>query len=177
MAQPNDAPLDDLNPYSQRFAAQLFRAHPEWRGLATPPPWPGADRGVLYVKLESPVDQRRVLSIITDGDEITVGFGEHGWHAHFGGWAGDDEATNFAEALEMIDGLLTEAVVLVQSYHGDEPGWSSVIAAADSADFAGADRLEVLVVWEPGCYAVPHLTSVGTAERLKHPVSCQHQIF
>lgn len=143
MTQPIGVSLEDLNPYARRFAGRLFAAHPEWGGLASPPPWPNAQHGILYVELHSPFDARRILTITTDGGEVTVAFGEHGWHAHFGDWTGADEPTSFAEALEMIDGIVTEELALVQSYNGDTPGWSSVIAAGESCEFGNADRLEL----------------------------------
>jgi len=76
--------LDALNSVSRRFAELLFAEHPEWVPYATVPSGEGWDEGVLVVSVTSPVSLH-TLSVDTDGGEITVGFGETGWHAHF--WA------------------------------------------------------------------------------------------
>ena len=134
---------DDLNPYSRRFAEQLFAAYPEWRARATGEPWPNADAGCFLVEVPSPADPARRLHVTTDGGEITVGFGEHGWHTHFGEWTGADEATSFREALALVAGLLAEEVVVLQAFVDGEARWSQSLAANEAPELCGADRGEV----------------------------------
>ena len=93
-------PREALNPYSRRFAERLFEAYPHWETLAMTPPWPNADVGSFTIEVPSPANPSRVLSIGTDGEEITVGFGEHGWHARYGDWTGATEEESLPKRLQ-----------------------------------------------------------------------------
>ena len=71
---------------------------------------------------------------------MTVGFGPE-WHAHYGEWAGDDESDGFAQALDDIDGILAERLVLATGFRGGVPIVSALIPAGHPPDFGGVEQL------------------------------------
>jgi hypothetical protein len=133
---------DELNPYSRRFADRLFALYPQWEHLAKLEPWPNADPGCFLVEVSSPVDPERQLSVGTDGEEITVGFGPHGWHAHYGAWTGADEESSFVEALEEIAGILEERLVVAVGTQDGQTGASTLIPAGEDPGLNGYDRID-----------------------------------
>ena len=116
-----------LNEYSRRFADRLFAAHPEWRPLAQSDPEGFPPPGSLLVEVPSPVTGRG-LWVRTYGDQITVDFGEHGWHEHFGA-DGKTEEVAFTKALAFIEDLLSERVVVVTRIFFARPVWTRAIEA------------------------------------------------
>ena len=120
--------LDELNPYSRRFAERLFTAYPRWRERAIVDPNGGSPPGSLRVRVPSPVSTRE-LGVRTYGEQITVDFGPHGWHDHFGEWSGKDEGAIFAAALAFIADLLAERVVLATRCLFGRPVWSRPMRA------------------------------------------------
>jgi hypothetical protein len=130
--------LDELNPYSRRFAERLLAAHPEWEGRLTLTPWPNAEPGSFVVAVPSPADPERELWVSTDGGEVTVGFGRE-WHAHYGERTGDDEADSFAQALDDVEGILTERLVLATGFRGGEPIVAALIPAGHPPAFGGVE--------------------------------------
>ena len=117
-----------LNEYSRRFAERLFVAHPEWRPLARSDPEGFPAPGSLLVEVPSPVTGRG-LWVRTYGDQITVDFGEHGWHEHFGAESGKTEEAAFAKALAFIEDLLSERLVVVTRILFSRPAWTRAIEA------------------------------------------------
>src|SRR6478672_8508551 len=107
---------ESLNPYSSRFAERLFSHYPQWEALATSEPWANADPGAFLVEVPSSVSPERVLWVGTDGGEVTVAFGPE-WHGHYGGWTGVDEESSFTEALEDIEGILTDRLIVAVGIH------------------------------------------------------------
>ena len=71
--------IDDLSPFSRRFASRLFEKYPEWREFSSSPS--GEYWGVLLVEVMSPLGDRR-LAINANGGEVTVYFGGKVWHSH-----------------------------------------------------------------------------------------------
>jgi hypothetical protein len=145
MSSPVDL-LARLNPYSARFARVLFDAYPECQARAAMEPWPNADPGCFVVEVPSPADPAQVLSAGTDGGEVTVGFGEHDWHAHFGAWTGDDESTSFAEALAEVAGILAGRRVLAVCFRDGRGSVSDLVDARQVPDLGDCERV-VLYGW------------------------------
>jgi len=121
--------LHDLNPWSRRFAERLFAAHPEWRSIARRDPEGFPLPGSLLLEVASPV-VGRALMIRTHGDQVTVDFGRHGWHDHFGSSSGQSESAAFGAALALIEDLMTERVVVVTRVLFGRPVWSRAVDAA-----------------------------------------------
>jgi hypothetical protein len=118
-----------LNPYSQRFAERLFVAHPEWRTIAQRDPTGFPAPGSLLVTVQSPVAGRE-LWIRTYGDQVTVDFGQQGWHEHFGPGTATDEAGIFDAAIGFIDDLLNDRKVVATRYLFGRPLWSRAMDAS-----------------------------------------------
>jgi hypothetical protein len=55
----------------------------------------------------------RELWVRTYGDQITVDFGQHGWHEHFGPESASGEEAVFAKAIAFIEDLLSDRLVVV----------------------------------------------------------------
>jgi hypothetical protein len=120
--------LDELNPWSRRFAERLLAAHPEWRSLGRRDPEGSPPPASLLLDVPSPV-AGRALMIRTDGDQVTVDFGPRGWHDHFGSSSGQTEDAAFAAALAFIDDLMAERVVIVTRVLFGRPLWSRAVEA------------------------------------------------
>lgn len=131
-----------LNSYSQRFAERLFAEHPDWECRAQIEPWATSDPGSFLVEVPSP-SAGRVLSVGTDGGEVTVALGPE-WHGHYGGWTGADEATSFAEALANIAGILADRLVVAVGFREGRPGMSTLLPAGEPAwfDVDGVERVD-----------------------------------
>jgi hypothetical protein len=135
--------LDDLNPYSRRFAIRLFAAYPEWRELALIPPDDQWGSGTLEVVVRSPLADRE-LRIETVGDEVTVGFGDHGWHAHYFPWDGADESAVFSRALDDIADILSEALAVLVRFADGVVQSSETHWADEPVEFKAAERIEIV---------------------------------
>ena len=136
--------LTQLNAYSARFARLLFAAHPEWQALAAAEPWPDAEPGCFAVVVPSPGDPAQALTVTTDGGEVTVAFGEQGWHTHFGSWTGADETTSFAQALAEVAGILAGRRVLAVCDRGGRRGSvAELLDAGTAPDLGGCERLTI----------------------------------
>jgi hypothetical protein len=118
-----------LNRYSQRFVERLLAVHPEWRALAQQDPEGFPAPGSLLIELPSPVASRRLL-IRTYGNQITIDFGPHGWHEHFGPWRGPSDEVVFAAALAFIEDLLADRLVVVTRVFFGRPVWSRAVEAS-----------------------------------------------
>jgi hypothetical protein len=117
-----------LNAYSQGFTERLLAAHPEWESLARSDPEGFPEPGSLLVEVPSPV-VGRALWVRTYGDQITVDFGEHGWHEHFGRESGKTDEAVFTKALAFIEDLLSDRLVLVTRIFFSRPVWTRAIEA------------------------------------------------
>jgi hypothetical protein len=105
--------------------------------------WPNADPGSFVVEVPSPVHPERKLWVGTDGNEITVGFGEHGWHTHFGDWVHQNEAESFEAALEEIAAILSEDWVLAVGFREDgTPGLSILVPVCQDPKLGDYPRVE-----------------------------------
>lgn len=133
---------DDLNPYSRRFANRLFATYPAWEAQLVREPWPNADAGSFLVAIPSPTHPERELWVGTDGGEITVGFGKE-WHDHHGSWTGASEEESFTEALEQIQGILDERLIMAVGFRAGSGAASTLIAAGTKPNLGkGIERIE-----------------------------------
>ena len=108
--------MGGLNPFARRFSEVLFARFPQWRAFATVDP-PSADTpGALVVEVPAPRGDARTLHISTCDDSITIGFDQ--WHCHAGGFAGTVEEDDFAEAIQLLEGLVTETVIVAVTSRG-----------------------------------------------------------
>lgn len=135
--------LDDLNPYSRRFATALFARFPEWVEFAKVSTADG-EPGTLAVDVPSPGDPKELLWLGTFGEEVTVGFGSQGWHTHYGGFIDSDESTAFAESIETVEAIISEELAIATSFRGGDVTSSYTIYVDEELDFRRADRIEVL---------------------------------
>jgi hypothetical protein len=116
-----------LNAYSQRFAERLLAVHPEWRPLARSDPEGFPPPGSLLVEVASLVPGRE-LWVRTYGDQVTIDFGEHGWHENFGHPGATEEAV-FAKALAFIEDLLSDRLLVVTRIFLGRPFWTRAVEA------------------------------------------------
>ena len=105
--------------------------------------YPNMEAGSFLLEVPSPATATRHLSVSTDGDEVTVGFGSE-WHDHYGSWTGDDEETSFRQALEAIEALLSERTVVVVGYRDGRPAWSTAQRINDQLPSWDAERYEII---------------------------------
>jgi hypothetical protein len=143
-------PSSSLNEYSRRFAELLFAMYPAWREHMVVEPWPNADSGCFCVEIASPAAPDQPLWIGTDGGEVTVGFGAHGWHDHFGEWTGADEATSFQQALDEVAAIIAGRRLLAVGFYEGIASVSQVYDANESPSFERVERIETFS-WPGGC--------------------------
>src|SRR5438270_13193705 len=100
-------------------AEQLFAEFPEWRALARTET---AEGGAEFLVIEvAPPPQAMVehgLVIDTSNDEVTVGF--DCYHSHFDDWVGDGEHFGTQAAIEFIKQIVSERIVVVSWWQGEE---------------------------------------------------------
>lgn len=101
--------LSSLDPYSARFAEALFAKFPVWRSAARAEGAMSGAPGALVVEVSAPSGYQ--LWVTTDGGEVTIGFAE--WHGHFGPWVGSGEQTTFGQALQCLDEICRDQLVIV----------------------------------------------------------------
>ena len=110
---------------------------------------PSPTRGPTPIQAALPSRSDRACSdrrlwVGTDGGEITVGFGPHGWHDHYGEWTGADEASSFAEALHDIADIMAERKILATGFRRGQLGGATLIPTGETADLEGHERVEYM---------------------------------
>ena len=145
--------LDELNPFSRRFASRLFEKYPEWREFSSIPTGQYWDAGVLKVEVPSPRGDRQLI-VDTNGGEVTVYFGGGGWHSHNTPMADLDEPA-FDGALSDIAAILSEDLAILIRYADNEVRSSVTLWRDQDITFRGADRVQV-VSWLGNRDAVHH---------------------
>jgi hypothetical protein len=130
--------LNQLNPHSRRFAVALLQRHPTWRQLFAVATFEGADPGTLFVEVPAPHPRGAPLFIGTDAEEITVSFGI--WHDHFGSWTGDADKVAVRQALDTIDDILAERMLIVAALNGEQWRASWTVAPGDEIDTGRGGR-------------------------------------
>lgn len=128
-----------LNDFSQGFADRLFAKHPEWRQYVDE-----SSAEVLAIEVPSPNTCARTgLCIDTDDDEVTVGFDR--FHSHFFG-RGDEEI--YDAALAFIDGILSEAVVVLVYHEGERWAKSMCVDSLDPWPHPEPGQTRVVRSWK-----------------------------
>ena len=135
--------IEDLNPFSQRFASCLFEEYPEWREFSASPTGEYWGDGVLLVEVMSPLGDRQ-LAINTNGDEVTVSFGGGGWHSHDTPTNASQESIAFDGTLSTIRAILSEDLAILNRYVDDEIRSSVSLWRDQEITFRDADRIEVV---------------------------------
>ena len=107
----------------------------------------GSTPGSFLVEVPSPADADQRLWVATDPGEITVGFGLHGWHGHFGEFIDMDEAAATVAALEEIADIVNERAVIATSFRDGRAVSSELLRADTPIDTRHADYVEV-VSWK-----------------------------
>jgi hypothetical protein len=118
----------ELNDFSRRFAERLFDKYPEWREHAVIDPDDDLQPGSFHVTVPSPGSGGE-LWVRTYANQITVDFGPHGWHEHFGEWSGSGESAIFDAALRFLDDLMNDRVVVITRRLFGRPMWTEAIPA------------------------------------------------
>ncbi|HJQ21534.1 MAG TPA: hypothetical protein VJ867_14390 [Gemmatimonadaceae bacterium] len=116
---------EELDGYSRRFAARLFEKFPEWRDGASADP---DHRGALRVAVTAPSGAQ--LQVRTYSAQITIDFGAH-WHEHLGVWTSAEEQLVFDKALQRIDDLVNDRVVIVSRFVFGRHAWSRALPLAE----------------------------------------------
>lgn len=138
-----------LDRFSAHVAARVLAAHPEWTPAAQVRRESGDDAstpGWFLVELTGPSAAAIPLSVRTNRDELTVGFGE--WHHHYAGWWHDTEAqwdAGIQEALDDIAEFLSDRrrVAVARTAHGAwHSSWLTDVADTPAVP-AGAAVVEV----------------------------------
>jgi hypothetical protein len=133
--------LDQLNPHSRRFAEGLLQRHPEWRHLFSLATYEGADPGTLFVEVPASHPSGVPLFIDSDGEEITVSFGI--WHDHFGSWTGEPDEAATQQALDSIDDILAERMLIVAALDGEQWRASWTVSPGERIDTGRGKRTQV----------------------------------
>jgi len=136
--------LDDLSPYSRRFAARLFEQFPQWREHARAETEARGTLRVLLVEVPSPADPNERMWISTDDGEISVGFGSRGWHAHYGEFIEMTEEAATEAALEEIHDIVGERAVVASRFRDGGFVDSTLLLSDSPVDTRGADFVEVI---------------------------------
>jgi hypothetical protein len=118
----------ELDDFSRRFAERLFDRYPEWRQHAVLDPEGGVPPGSFHVTVPSPRTGNE-LWVRSYFKQITIDFGPHGWHEHFGEWSGSSESAIFDTALRFLDDLLNDRVVVITRRLFGRPMWTEAIRA------------------------------------------------
>ena len=135
--------LDDFNPFARGFAVALFAVHPEWRHLATLETWEKAEPGCLALAVTSPAHFDRQLWIGTWGGEVTVGFGQYGWHTHFGDYIGLDAEASYREALDEIEAILSDRLAIITEFQDGQARGSRTFWDDEDPPTNPVERLEI----------------------------------
>jgi hypothetical protein len=129
-----------LNEFSQGFADRLFAAHPEWRKYVDE----SADAEVLAIEVPSPNGcSESGLRLYTDDDEVTVGFDR--FHSHF---FGREDEEIYDAALAFIDGILSEAVVVLVYHEGERWAKSMCVDVNDPWPLPEPGQTRVVRSWK-----------------------------
>ncbi len=123
--------------FSTKIADQLFSAHPEWRPLAKWLPPSDGDHAYLYVEVPSPesADLAHPLYITTENSEVTVGIDYY--HSHFDEFEEQSRDSESPDALNFIDGVISEEICLCSWWDDDQWRGSSQCRIAESPEALG----------------------------------------
>jgi hypothetical protein len=120
------ASLDEL---SRNFADRLFSDFGAWEERAELlMDAQGLPTGAFRLSISQPRGERS-LDVRTDEGEITVSFGF--WHGHYGSYLGISDQEAIAEAVEDIQGILQDRLVVKASYKGGAWSGSSLQDASE----------------------------------------------
>jgi hypothetical protein len=135
--------IEDLSPFSRRFASCIFAKYPEWREFSSSPTGDYWDDGVLLIEVMSPLGDRQ-LAIDTNGDEVTIYFGGGGWHSHDTPTDDAPESIAFDGALSTIRAIISEDLAVLTRYVDGEVRSSVSLWRDQEITFRDADRIEVV---------------------------------
>ena len=121
---------DSLNEFSSAFSVALFERHPAWLEFGRVDE-SAEQPGSLIVEVPSPAESDpQDLWILTDEDEVTVGFDRYHWHFN------DYDATDaelFNQVLAFVEDILEERTIIGVVMEGDR--WRSAEALKLGAEF------------------------------------------
>ena len=135
--------LDDLNPFARGFAVALFAVRPDWQGFAAVETGEHAEPGCLALSVSAPANVDRHLWIGTWAEEVTVGFGRHGWHAHFGRYLDMDHAQSYRAAIQEIEAIVSDRLTILTKFRHGRMTSSETLWADDAPEFGEADWVEI----------------------------------
>jgi hypothetical protein len=122
-----------MEQFSHRFANRLLAKHSEWHALMQ---WHDSYFTITVPSPGSGITQPIYVS--TEAGEITVGFDR--WHCHLFQFQDDDEEEESSRAVELIEQILGEEIVIVSVMNGDKWGGSSTARRSEAPKAVFADR-------------------------------------
>lgn len=112
--------LNVLEPFSREIARHLMAARPNWGCHLEPE---GEAEATVCLTISGP---RGTLLAYTEDHEITISFGD--WHEHLLPNPGTPVAHLVAEAVTVIEDILTERAVVITK-HAQSGWWTSELVA------------------------------------------------
>lgn len=118
-----------MNEFSRNFLKLVESKWPEWKGIAN------SVGDYFEFEVSSIGDPEIKLTIDTDEDEVTIGFGNY--HCHWDGLDFDSLEAEWKDAIEFIDGIVSNNIQIVSWFKESKWRGSSWVHTGES--------------YEPGC--------------------------
>ncbi|HEY4941916.1 MAG TPA: hypothetical protein VII56_10855 [Rhizomicrobium sp.] len=110
--------FETLDPFSRHFAESLFAVYPQWKPFAKVEKADGSGSSYLAVEVVPAPnsDVATGLYILTENDEVTIGFDSY--HCHFDWPARDTDLT--VDPMAFVSAILDERVAVVSVWEGEK---------------------------------------------------------
>ena len=128
--------IDELSEASREFARLLLDRLPDVRQSCSIESIEGLPGLHLFVRVRSPAGpDRDVVIWMEEGDEPSLGFGEHGWHTHETNTkrVGPNEYRD-ESLIDLLDAIMLDQFVLFEEPGADPVPFGSVLDLRDPDD-------------------------------------------
>lgn len=121
---------ESINTFPERFSRILFEKRPQWEQYRVPPNLRWQCTEDIAVEIPSRFAPNCPLRIETMHDGIIISWA--GWHIHCDSWGNEYPEEQFVDqALEVIDSILSEKLVVVIDWDNGPGGTGGTCESAD----------------------------------------------
>jgi len=113
--------IDNAARFAERFRTIVLEQYPDWDQYFIPPNLEWQTAGDIAIEVPSRFAPKCPLRIETMWEGIIINW--VGWHVHCDGWGGQVTEDEFVgEALEIVNGILTEFIVIITTWKDGSSG-------------------------------------------------------